>query len=328
MFAAVACNPDESIAPATDPVAAAPVETPAATSAAPTADLATASLTAPGIPFGDFHLPTSMYRAPYSGALYATSVSAVISNLNTAKSAGMRIVISLVGNRSNYTNSNGTFNLTKWKSRIDMYRKVNLAPFVSSGTIIGHYMVDEPYCAACWGGRQIPVSDIEAMARYSKSIWPSIPTGVRSSPSQLGSSHFTYLDFAWAQYVGPLHYPSFGQSAAAISRYAGGGGQAARPRARVRDELPRRWKWQQPHQWDLRQGPEPQRQRPLRERWMLPLRDVGERGEGLRHGVRTVLLRLRRDQLEVQRDLPEPVGDEGRDVGRWLGRAEPQSYCL
>ncbi len=213
VFAAVACNPDESIAPATDPVAAAPVETPAATSAAPTADLATASLTAPGIPFGDFHLPTSMYRAPYSGALYATSVSAVISNLNTAKSAGMRIVISLVGNRSNYTNSNGTFNLTKWKSRIDMYRKVNLASFVSSGTIIGHYMVDEPYCAACWGGRQIPVSDIEAMARYSKSIWPSIPTGVRSSPSQLGSSHFTYLDFAWAQYVGPLHYPSFGQSA-------------------------------------------------------------------------------------------------------------------
>ncbi len=205
-----------------------------------------------------------MYRAPYSGSLYATSVSAVISNLNTAKSAGMRIVISLVGNRGNYTNSNGTFNLAKWKSRIDMYRKVNLAPFVSSGTIIGHYMVDEPYCAACWGGKQIPVSDIEAMGRYSKSIWPSIPTGVRSSPSQLGSTHFTYLDFAWAQYVGPLHYPSFKQTPTAIPRYAGGGGQAARPRSRVRDELPRRRRRQQPHQWDLRQGPEAQRQRPLR----------------------------------------------------------------
>ncbi len=39
VFAAVACNPDESTAPATDPVAAAPVETPAVTPAAPTVDL-------------------------------------------------------------------------------------------------------------------------------------------------------------------------------------------------------------------------------------------------------------------------------------------------
>jgi len=70
----------------------------------------------------------------------------------------------------------------------------------------------EPYCAACWGGRQIPKSSIEAMASYSKSIWPSLPTGVRSSPSQLGTSSFTSLDFAWAQYVGPLHYPSFKQT--------------------------------------------------------------------------------------------------------------------
>lgn len=213
VFAALACNPDESTAPATDPVAATPASTPeVATPVAPTPELAYTSLSAPGVPFGDFHLPTSMYRAPYSGSLYATSVSAVITNLNIAKNAGMRIVISLVGNRRNYTNSDGTFNLSKWKSRVYAYRNVNLAQFVSSGTVIGHYMVDEPYCAACWGGRQIPRSDIEAMAKYSKSIWPSIPTGVRSSPTQLGTTAFTYLDFAWAQYVGPLHYPSFKQT--------------------------------------------------------------------------------------------------------------------
>jgi len=211
VFAAVACNPDESTAPATDPVTAAPAETPAATPVAPAPELLTSS-TAPGILFGDFHLPTTMYRAPYSGSLYAASTSTVISNLNAAKSAGMRIVLSMAGNRSFYVNSDGTFNLTKWKSRINAFRNVNIAPFVSSGTVVGHYLVDEPYCAACWGGRQIPKSDIEEMARYSKSIWPSVPTGVRSSPSQLGTSAFTYLDFAWAQYVGPLHYPSFGQS--------------------------------------------------------------------------------------------------------------------
>jgi hypothetical protein len=211
VFAAVACNPDESTAPATDPVTAAPA---AATPVAPTPELATSSLTAPGIAFGDFHLPTSMFKAPYSGSLYAASTGSVISNLNAAKSAGMRIVISMAGSRGYYTNSDGTFNLSKWKTRINAFRSVNLAPFVSSGTIIGHYLVDEPYCAACWGGRQIPKTDIEEMARYSKTIWSSVPTGVRSSPTQLGSSAFTYLDFAWGQYVGPLHQPSFGQSPA------------------------------------------------------------------------------------------------------------------
>ena len=213
VFAALACNPDESTAPATDPVAATPATTPeVATPVAPTPELAYTSLSAPGVPFGDFHLPTSMYRAPYSGSLYATSVSAVITNLNTAKSAGMRIFISMAGNRSNYTNSDGTFNLSKWKYQISKFKGVNLAQFVSSGTLVGHYLVDEPYCAACWGGRQIPKSTIESMAQYSKSFWSSLPTGVRSSPSQLGTSAFTYLDFAWAQYVGPLHYPSFKQT--------------------------------------------------------------------------------------------------------------------
>ena len=38
-----------------------------------------------------------------------------------------------------------------------MYRKVNFASFVSAGTVIGHYLVDEPYCAACWGGTTDPV---------------------------------------------------------------------------------------------------------------------------------------------------------------------------
>jgi len=212
VFAALACSPDESTAPATDPVAAAPASTPVATPAAPAPDLAVTSLTAPGVPFGDFHLPSTQYKAPYSGSLYATSVSSVVTNLNVAKSAGMRIFISLAGNRSNYINSDGTFNLTKWKSQVAQFKSVNLATFVSAGVLVGHYMVDEPYCAACWGGKQIPKSDIEAMAQYSKGIWSSLPTGVRSSPSQLGTSAFTYLDFAWAQYVGPLHYPSFGQS--------------------------------------------------------------------------------------------------------------------
>src|SRR5262249_34029030 len=133
VFAALACNPDDPTAPATDPVAAPPARAPAA----PSVDLAVTSLTAPGILFGDFHLPTSMYRAPYSGSLYAAAPSSVISNLNAAKSAGMRIIISLAGNRSLYTNSDGTFNMTKWKYQINRYRGINIGSFVSAGVVAG-----------------------------------------------------------------------------------------------------------------------------------------------------------------------------------------------
>lgn len=209
VFAALACSPDESTAPGTDPVAVTP--TPAPVVEAPAIEASYTSLTAPGIPFGDFRLPTSMYKAPYTGALVALSVSSTVSTLNAAKSAGMRQVISMAGNRSNYTNSDGTFNMTKWKSRVYAFRSINFGSFVSAGTVIGHYLVDEPTCSSCWGGRRIAASQVAEMSRYSKSLWPSLPTGVRTTPAQLSTigSDFGSLDFAWAQWAGPLHVPSF-----------------------------------------------------------------------------------------------------------------------
>ena len=102
--------------------------------------------------------------------------------------------------------------MSKWKKQIDQYRKVNFASFVSAGTVIGHYLVDEPPCSGCWGGTKIAYSEIEEMARYSKSIWPSMPTGVRSSPSQLGGARFKSLRLCVGAWGGPLHTPAFKMS--------------------------------------------------------------------------------------------------------------------
>ncbi|MEP7176308.1 MAG: hypothetical protein ABI860_07115, partial [Gemmatimonadales bacterium] len=56
--------------------------------------------------------------------------------------------------------------------------------------------------ASCWGGRAISWATVEEMARYSKSIWPSLPTTARVSPSALAEATFrwNYLDAGWAQY--------------------------------------------------------------------------------------------------------------------------------
>lgn len=213
VLGAIACNPDDTTAPTTEPQVTAPTATQAVAQETPAVEFATtsvsASAVAPGVPFGDFHLPTSMFKAPYSGSLWALWPSTATASLNTARSTGMRVVVSMAGSRKYYTNSNKTFNMTKWKKQIDQYKKVSFSSFVSSGVVIGHYLVDEPYCPTCWGGTRITYAQIEEMSRYSKAIWPSLPTGVRSAPSQLGNTKYKSLDFAWAQWEGPLHVPSY-----------------------------------------------------------------------------------------------------------------------
>jgi hypothetical protein len=88
-----------------------------------------------------------------------------------------------------------------------------LGRYVSSGVLLGHYLTDEPQCLRCWGGKRISPSEVEEMARYSKSIWPSLPTTVRAAPTLLPQMNYRYLDFAWAQWVGP-HVPSARQTPA------------------------------------------------------------------------------------------------------------------
>jgi hypothetical protein len=211
LLAALACNAEEHTSPsAPSTPTSMPTSTPGADSST-TVPISAASTR--GIPFGDFHLPTPRYRAPYTGALRALWPSGTIAELNAARASRFRIVVSLAGDRRGYTNSNGTFNMARWQEQINQYRRFNLQSYVTDGTVIGHYLIDEPYCASCWGGRAIPSSQVEGMARYSKSIWPNLPTIVRAPPSLLAQQSYRYLDVAWAQWEGPLHQPSYKMTA-------------------------------------------------------------------------------------------------------------------
>ena len=74
--------------------------------------------------------------------------------------------------------------------------------FINDGTIIAHYLIDEPYDPANFGGKPVPGSTLEEMAQYSKSIWPNLKTVVRAEPYLIKwSGHYRYLDAAWAQYL-------------------------------------------------------------------------------------------------------------------------------
>ena len=155
-----------------------------------------------GIPFGVFHLPTSLYGRGFSGSLVNTSsaTGALIPMLSAARRSGVKVVISLVGADHYYKNSNGTFSLAKWKARVNRYRNVNFSSFIKDGTVIGHYILDEPHDPSNWAGHTISRATVDEMARYSTSIWPSMPAIVRSWPAYLKGYHYRYLDAAWAQY--------------------------------------------------------------------------------------------------------------------------------
>jgi hypothetical protein len=160
-----------------------------------------------GIPFGEFDLPAGQFRSPYTGAVVTVRRDNVAGFLRAAQAGKLRLVLNLAGANRHYTNPDGTFNLALWKARIDTYRDVDFGPYVTEGLVLAHLLIDEPGAAGTWGGQPVSRADIEEMARYSKSIWPSLPTAVRAVPAWLGMGDTTYqnLDIAWAQWAGPLH---------------------------------------------------------------------------------------------------------------------------
>ena len=155
-----------------------------------------------GTPFGVFHLPMSMYGATYSASLVntASSTGSLLPYLEAARRSGMRVAVSFVGAEDNYKNQNGTFSLEKWKKRVDAYRGIDFSSYVADGTIIGHYILDEPHDPSNWAGQTVSHATIDEMARYSKSIWPAMPTIIRGWPAYLKGYRYQYLDAAWAQY--------------------------------------------------------------------------------------------------------------------------------
>lgn len=156
-----------------------------------------------GIPFGTFHQPTSVYGTTYNGALRNIYPSYLKSHLAAIKSRGGKVVLNLAGAESRYKDSNGNFSLSKWKTSVDRFKNISFSSYISDGTIIAHFLLDEPSNTSRWNGKAVPYSTIEEMARYSKARYPGMATTIRAYPTWLAkySGSYRYLDAAWVQYV-------------------------------------------------------------------------------------------------------------------------------
>lgn len=159
--------------------------------------------TAPGIAFASFGIDVSLLGTVHTGSIKQPDPSNILPLLSGARSKGARIIVKLSGSDKYYKNADGTFSFTKWKTMVDRFRTVSLGSYITDGTILGHLLIDEPYLAARWGGHVIPHATLEAMAKYSKQIWPGMTTIVQATPRWLSTSSTTYvyLDAGWGQYT-------------------------------------------------------------------------------------------------------------------------------
>lgn len=165
-----------------------------------------------GIPLGPPKLPKALYGEVFTGTKIALTPETAVDELNAARLNAMRVFVILVGAQKHYRNEDGTFDLDSWKSVVDEFREVDLGEFVVDGTIVAHQLVSESKARAQWGGSVIPNNVLDEMARYSKEIWPTMPTVLRTDPSDLeenaaafGTSwpgwRWRYLDAASARYL-------------------------------------------------------------------------------------------------------------------------------
>ena len=157
-----------------------------------------------GIPFGAFALPLDLYGSTYTGGhMNPQAPESLLSRLAAIRAARGRVVLALAGGPPQFTNADGTFNFELWKARVGRYSGVDFNSYIDDGTVIGNYLIDQPNCSTCWGGQVIPQDMVEAMAQYSKSIWPSLTTIVRAETDWLAeyTGEYVYLDAGWAQYV-------------------------------------------------------------------------------------------------------------------------------
>jgi hypothetical protein len=165
----------------------------------PPSDPSFAMSFAGGIPMGTYAQPTSTFGYRYNGGLRNIWPSYLRSELAAIKARGGRVVLTFSGNER-YYKTNGHFDLGKWKARVARFKGIDFSSYVRDGTIIAHYLIDEPNDKTNWGGTPVSPSTVEAMAQYSKQLWPNLPTVARAEPGYLKGGH-RYLDAAWAQYV-------------------------------------------------------------------------------------------------------------------------------
>ena len=186
-----------------------------------------------GIPCGwfyDWPAYYSQWLTEYPNWLGGTQVAAppTIARLNDLRSAGHSVIQNMSGFH-NQLLTNGQFDKAKWKALVDTSYRLGLEPYIEDGTIMAHYVIDEPIWPSSWGAT-VPSDVLDELCAYSKNYWPTLPCTIRATPSDLikhaagfkttwpGGYDWQALDSGWLQYsVSKGSIPSYRAAEAAAA---------------------------------------------------------------------------------------------------------------
>ena len=161
-----------------------------------------------GTPYGVFNLwsgytTLNSYHAPFNASINSDSPSGIIKRISAARAKGHQLSLMMTGGGHGNYITNGKFDYSKWRRRMDLYRtsaiKSAVAAGVRDGTVLMANMLDEPNHPD-WGG-VITKATLDKMASYVKGIFPTLPAGVSIRWDWRPSERYRVVDFIQTQYV-------------------------------------------------------------------------------------------------------------------------------
>jgi len=171
---------------------------------------ATAGLTYSGIAFGPYGLYATVteFKAnagPFTGSIENSFANSIVQRISAARQQQHRIVLAMTAGSNEYI-TNGKFDLSKWKSRMNTFNtttiKKAVADAVADGTVVGNKLIDEPETPK-WGG-VLTKPKLDDMARYVKNMFPTLPVGISYGAPGFKwrtSERFQVVDFVITQYA-------------------------------------------------------------------------------------------------------------------------------
>ncbi len=169
----------------------------------------------PGIGAGLFIAESDLLTTPDSSlVVFAASPSSIVQTLATLKKTGRRACPAFAGgNHTQYatvSRGDSTWSFAKWRARVDRFAPYarTIMAYADSGTVVCHYLIDEPLNYPAWFGHKIPFAAIDSTAAYNDVLFERrVPGYVRDNPTGLvayvttsGQSAWRSLDGAWLQW--------------------------------------------------------------------------------------------------------------------------------
>ncbi len=146
-----------------------------------------------GIPFGPTQMEMEEFGPEYSGTIYSAQPERIMAALELARQTNSRLLINMTNNESSIRDEHG-FSFEKWKQKVDRYRGFDFSSYIADGTLVAHYIMDEPYDPTNWNGKPVTAAEVEELAKYSKEIWPDLPTIVGVWPGYVKGVPHEHLD--------------------------------------------------------------------------------------------------------------------------------------